>query len=158
MKSFASSVRILTAIATAALCSTSAATTADNKSVFGQPISLKTPITLAEANEAQLKDGSSQEVLIQTEIKTVCQKKGCWMKVSDGKTEMRITFKDYGFFIPKDSGGRKVLAQGQIIEKEESVSDQKHYLKDAGADPALIEKVKTPKLTRSFVASGLQLL
>jgi len=41
-------------------------------------------------------------------VEDVCKMKGCWMKVKtgDGQT-MRVMFKDYGFFVPKDIVGKK---------------------------------------------------
>ena len=55
----------------------------------------------------------SLEVKLFATAKDVCKKKGCWMKVekSDG-TLMRVTFKDYGFFVPKDIAGKNVIIEG----------------------------------------------
>ncbi|MBK6732010.1 MAG: DUF4920 domain-containing protein [Bacteroidetes bacterium] len=39
-------------------------------------------------------------------VTSVCQNKGCWMKLDLGNGEsMRVTFKDYGFFVPKEKQG-----------------------------------------------------
>jgi len=36
-----------------------------------------------------------------------CERKGCWMQLSagEGKQSVRVTFKDYAFFVPLDSKG-----------------------------------------------------
>src|SRR5690606_40565909 len=54
------------------------------------------------------------EVVLVGTILDVCQKKGCWIVVSDGTSQMRVTFRDYSFFLPrseerrvgKECGGR----------------------------------------------------
>lgn len=123
---------------------------------FGAPVTLSETTSLTTA-VGEIEKYRDKDILIEGDVKKVCEKKGCWMQVSDGKTEIRMTFKDYGFFVPKDAIGARVVAQGRVIEKVESVKDQKHYLKDAGAPKDAIEAIKDPKSTKSFVASGLKL-
>lgn len=124
---------------------------------YGAPITLKDKqaLTTVVNENARFKD---QDVLVEASLKQVCQKKGCWAVLSQDGTEVRMTFKDYGFFIPKDSASRLVLAQGRIIEKTLSEKQRRHYLEDAGAPASEIEKIKGSKLEKSFVASGLKYL
>lgn len=137
-----------------ALCHASFAT-ADAPKTYGSPITLKDPISLTDAAKTAA-TYKEREILVNAEIKQVCKEKGCWMAITDGTSEMRVTFKDYAFFVPKNIAGKKVRAQGQLVEKEESVSVQKHYLKDAGASAETIASVKSPKKTVSFIASGVE--
>ena len=101
---------------------------------------------------------TSGDVVVTGEIRKVCQAEGCWMEIAEGNAQARVTFKDHGFVIPKDLAGRKVKAQGRIVEKTETVAQQKHFLKDAGASKTDIAAVKTPRTTKSFVATGVELL
>ncbi len=96
------------------------------------------------------------EILLEGRVVKVCRKKGCWLLLSDGEADVRITFKDYAFFVPKDSAGRKVRAQGALKREELSVKAARHFLKDEGAAAADIAKVKAPVKTWTFVASGLE--
>lgn len=137
-----------------ALSFTSFASHAAKTEKFGTPVTIEKSVSLTEAATQPLK----QEVLINGKIQKVCKEKGCWMNVTDGKTEMRMTFKDYAFFVPKDSDGRSVRAQGWIEEKEESTRTQRHYLKDAGATKEEISAVKGAKRVKSFVASGVEII
>jgi hypothetical protein len=61
-------------------------------------------------------------VLVEGTIADVCTRKGCWLVVSDGKRQMRVTFKDYAFFVPTDSKDRRVLIEGLVqptkVDKE----------------------------------------
>ncbi|MFN3589336.1 MAG: DUF4920 domain-containing protein [Spirosomataceae bacterium] len=118
-------------------------------------------ITTKEAKEAS--SISSQAVgkeavamKVVGEVESVCPMAGCWMKVklANGET-MRVTFKDYGFFVPKDIAGQKVIFEGMAKQKVVSVSDQKHYAEDAGVSRAEIDKIDSDKIELTFVADGV---
>ncbi len=84
-------------------------------------------------------------------VEEVCQAKGCWLKVkNDQGQSIRVTFKDYGFFVPKDIAGRTVILEGQAstVVLEEDVA--KHYADDSGKeyDESMRNEV-------SVVASGV---
>ncbi len=89
-------------------------------------------------------------------VTDVCKSKGCWMKVSlgDGQETM-VTFKDYGFFVPKDIVGKEVVLSGKGFIEKMSVEDQQHFAKDGGASEEEISKITAVKVTRSFIADGV---
>lgn len=100
-----------------------------------------------------------QTVAIEAVTDEVCTKKGCWMTLSSdvlGEETVRVTFKDYGFFVPLDSAGKTARLQGTFEVKETSVADRKHYLEDAGKhDEAAL--VTEPSIEYTFVADGVHL-
>lgn len=89
-------------------------------------------------------------------IVEVCQAKGCWMKLDlgDGQT-MRVTFKDYGFFVPKDSKGREVIIEGVAMKIMTSVEDLQHYATDAGKSAEDIAQITEPQAELAFEAVGV---
>ena len=89
-------------------------------------------------------------------VESVCQAKGCWMmmKTGAGKT-MRVTFRDYGFFVPKDIVGKTVVVDGIAQTSTTSVAQLRHYAEDAGKPKADIEKITKPETDLSFVADGV---
>ncbi len=91
-------------------------------------------------------------------VTEVCKAKGCWMKLrmEDGSKAM-VKFKDYGFFMPKDIEGQKVIVNGKAFVEEMSVEDQKHYAKDAGISEEEIAKITQTKKTYGFEADGVLL-
>jgi Domain of unknown function (DUF4920) len=97
-----------------------------------------------------------EAVKVEGEVESVCQAAGCWMKIkmADGKT-MRVTFKDYGFFVPKDLAGTKVVFEGLPEVKTTSVADLRHYAEDAGKSKEEIAKITEPKVELTFVADGV---
>lgn len=62
-------------------------------------------------------------------IRQVCQKKGCWMEVgaSDKGPGARVTFKDYGFFAPKDAVGQLAKVVGVVKISLLTEDRAKHY-------------------------------
>ncbi len=125
---------------------------------FGTKISPGNPISredLAKKYE-NLKVGDTINVKFSSKINTVCQNKGCWMKVdlADSK-ETFVKFKDYAFFMPLDSKNREIIVNGKAFVSEESIEDQKHYAGDAGKSKSEIDKIITTKKTLSFIADGV---
>ncbi|MCI4668668.1 MAG: DUF4920 domain-containing protein [Bacteroidia bacterium] len=99
----------------------------------------------------------AEGVKLSGSIDKVCQAKGCWMtlKGDDGK-EMRVTFKDYGFFVPKDASGKTAIVEGNMKVDTTSVEDLIHYAIDGGmSEKEAEEKYTEPEMTLSFVASGV---
>ncbi|MBN8826036.1 MULTISPECIES: DUF4920 domain-containing protein [unclassified Spirosoma] len=89
-------------------------------------------------------------------VESVCKVKGCWMKLktADGQT-MRVTFKDYGFFVPKDIEGKTVVVEGLAETTTTPVADLRHYAQDAGKSKEEIEKITQPEKALTFVADGV---
>ena len=103
-----------------------------------------------------MKVGDTMNVKFNSTIQDVCQAKGCWMKldISD-KQQSFVKFKDYAFFMPKDSKGNDVVVNGKAFVTSVSVAEQKHYAEDDGQSKEEIEKITEPKLTYSFLADGV---
>jgi hypothetical protein len=90
-----------------------------------------TPLSLGDL----IKDNDKyldQEVLLATRIAKVCQKKGCFFVATEGAVTARVSFKDYGFFIPTDSGGKDVVLVGTFSRKSVSKEEAEHYATDLG--------------------------
>lgn len=98
----------------------------------------------------------SVQVKLSGTIEDVCQKKGCWMNVSLGEGKsMRVRFKDYAFFVPKDAAGKTVFIEGYAYNDTTSVAELKHYAEDAGKTKAEIAKITEPEVNISFEANGV---
>jgi hypothetical protein len=89
-------------------------------------------------------------------VGSVCEKKGCWMKLAqmDGDGIM-IRFKDYKFFMPLNIVGKDVVLQGEAKKTVISVEMLKHYAEDAGKSKEEIEKITEPKTEIEFIATGV---
>jgi len=131
-----------------------------NYASYGTEIQKESPLSAKEAFEKfnALKPGDSLNLKFTSSIESVCKKKGCWMILQlPEREDVRVTFKDYGFFVPKDSENAEVIVQGKAFLNEISVEDQKHYAEDEGKSETEIAAITAPKLTKAFVATGVLL-
>jgi protein involved in sex pheromone biosynthesis len=104
---------------------------------------------------------SVDNVKVIATVGNVCQVKGCWMDIIDETQEgnkIFVQFKDYGFFMPKDLNGAKVVLAGKAYYEETSVEDLKHFAEDKGASQAEIDAITEPKKELKFLASGVKIL
>lgn len=89
-------------------------------------------------------------------IAKVCQKKGCWMDVDMGNEQtLRVKFKDYAFFVPKDAAGKTTVIEGDAFYDTVSVAELRHYAEDAGQSKEEIEKITAPEISLNFEAKGV---
>jgi hypothetical protein len=78
------------------------------------------------------------------------------MKVQlESNEEVFVRFKDYGFFVPKDAAGKRVVMNGAAFFEEMSVEDQRHYAEDEGASEDELALITSPKKTLRFEADGV---
>jgi hypothetical protein len=92
-------------------------------------------------------------------VNKVCQKKGCWMTMDAGdEGSMMVRFQDYGFFVPKDIGGREVVVNGKAYYQLTSVDDLRHYAEDAGKSAEEVAAITEPKRELHFLAEGVRVL
>lgn len=132
-------------------------TTTEYDTVAGEDFTEDKIFQVAELDEL-MKDNDNLELVIEGKIESCCQKKGCWMKIDKGNGEtMMVTFKDYGFFVPLESGGKTALMKGIAYYDTISVEMLKHYAEDAGKSEEEIALITEPELAISFEASGVKL-
>ena len=121
---------------------------------YGATIDAAGIVSPAEMVSVVEKDGDF-EGKIAGDIKEVCTKKVCWltMDLPNGET-MRVTFKDYEFFVPTTSQGYPVILEGVAVLTETDVETQRHYAEDGGMSKEDIEKITEPKREITFEATG----
>ncbi len=101
----------------------------------------------------------SLETKVTGTVESVCKKKGCWVNiVSEDGREMFVKFKDYGFFLPLDCEGRKVVMEGKAFREVTPVAELQHLAEDGGATKEEMAAITEPKEELKFMASGVVLL
>lgn len=104
-----------------------------------------------------MENSDSISMTLTATIQKTCAVKGCWMQlVTADENPLRVTFKDYGFFVPKTGAEGKVATiQGYCVKQETSVDELRHYAQDAGESDEVIASITAPKMEYNFVASGV---
>ena len=74
-------------------------------------------------------DFEGKDVQVEAKIRKACEKKGCWMELAptDKGPGVRVTFKDYGFFVPLDSAGSTAKVEGTVKVAELAPERAKHF-------------------------------
>jgi len=104
----------------------------------------------------EMKSKDSIDVKLEAKILSVCKKKGCWMDLDLGNgNSMKVRFKDYEFFVPKDADGRMAVVEGRAKLETIDVATLKHYAQDAGKSEDEIAAITEPETAYSFEAFGV---
>lgn len=128
---------------------------AGHASQFGAPISQLEPVPAAVLL-AQPDSYDGRTLVVEGTVKDVCQNKGCWLTIVSGDREMRVRFKDYAFFVPKDCTGSTARLEGTFAIEMVPVDEARHYLEDAGKHEEAA-KITEPIQSYTFMASGVRL-
>lgn len=124
---------------------------------YGDTITTENALTSTQMLEKykEMKAGDTVNVKFIAQVNSVCQKKGCWMRLNLGDKESFVKFKDYGFFMPLDLASEEVIVEGKAFVEETSVEDLKHFALDAGKTQEEIDAITAPEVTYSFLSSGV---
>ena len=98
---------------------------------------------------------NKEEVIFEGTIKEVCQNKGCWMLVTDGSGQIRVDFKNYGFFVPWESEGKRVRVQGKVYRKLVDKNVAQHWAEDQKSPDVRPEEIKEDQLMTLVTASAV---
>ena len=116
----------------------------DEHETFGQPLVVDAEIHSLSEVMGDAEGLVDQRVLVETRVSKVCQKKGCFFIAKDGDTVVRVSFRDYGFFVPTDIGSKTVLLEGSLVKVERSPEKAAHLKEDVGND-LVDDAVRVPK-------------
>jgi hypothetical protein len=111
------------------------------------------PLSQAIANLGE----EEATVLVEGTIEQVCQSKGCWMVVRDGDAEARIRFKDYAFFIPWESHGKRVKMEGALKWDVASEETARHWAEEAGDPNVNLEAIQGDQPYVLLMASAVSI-
>lgn len=125
----------------------------ESHEVFGSPLPEGGEALSIGALVADSEAYEGKSVLVETRIAKVCQKKGCFFIAQDGADSVRVTFEDYGFFIPTDSGGKTVTLAGTFSRKPLDKAEADHVAEDLGEAPA----ENPPAFEYAIVATGVSI-
>lgn len=122
---------------------------------FGAEIDDEGAVSASDAT-GQLGEMDSVNLKVLGTIEKVCQVKGCWMTMGYGEGEsMHVSFRDYGFFVPKDIDGKEAVIDGTLYMETTSVEDLRHYAEDEGKSEEEIAAITEPETRLTFVADGV---
>lgn len=132
-----------------------AAAAQDDLVTRGAAIGDSPQVDLAEALRSVV-SYTDRTVTLEGEVSRVCQMKGCWMELAPAGADrgIRVTFKDYAFFVPTDSSGARARLEGMFEQHTWSKRDADHLIAEG------VALTRNPDGTAnevSFVAQAVEL-
>ena len=126
---------------------------------YGAPLGTSPQVELAQV--LTVPDSyTDKSVTTKGYVRKACTKKGCWMEVAtsdaDDAPAARVTFKDYGFFVPLDSAGSQATLEGQVEIKTVDEGEVEHMEAEGAKFAAKSEDGSAREIR--FVASGVELV
>lgn len=122
---------------------------------YGDSITDENAIPVADLM-AKMEGTDSASVKVEGVVNESCKMKGCWMKMDLGNgEEMRVSFKDYGFFVPKNLDGETAIMEGYAKVTTTDVDMLKHLAHDAGKSEEEIAAITEPEVGITYVATGV---
>ncbi len=121
----------------------------------GAPVSAGPAIAVTQL-VASARSYTARSVIVEGMITRECTEKGCWMQVapSADANGMRVTFKDYGFFIPQSMVGRRARMEGMTKVTTHSKAAADHLI---GEGAQLQRNADGTATEVQFVANGVEL-
>ena len=125
---------------------------------FGAPITPAPELQLADVLKTpeQYRD---QTITVEGHVRSACTRRGCWMEVAESadpaQPGCRVTFKDYGFFVPTDSAGSRAKVQGTFGVNTLPAERVAHLESEGGQFPHKNADGSVNELR--LVASGVEL-
>jgi hypothetical protein len=126
------------------------------REVYGRVPTIATPTPLAAIVRDPAKF-ADRPVRVDGMVSGVCQRKGCWMTLRDGGDQVRVRFRDYGFFVPLDASGRTAAVEGTARVEVTSESLRRHLAEDAGKPAAEVAKITGDETVVQIVADAVEL-
>jgi len=121
---------------------------------FGKPLAGLAPVPLADLLKRP-EAHAGKTIHTEGTVFEVCQQKGCWMTIGDGQESIRVTFENYGFFVPKDAAGATATLEGLFTVETIPEATAKHYAAETpGGKP---DSIHGDQKELSFVATGVRL-
>lgn len=147
---------LLAVAACTAIAQTPATGTTAEYASYGDAMTPDGALSMADFEKAAA-GVDSLSAKVRAEIQASCAKKGCWMdvKMADGST-MKVRFRDYAFFVPKQGlEGKEAVMQGRAKKEVTDVAMLRHYAEDAGKSKEEIEAINKPEVSWQFEADGV---
>jgi hypothetical protein len=123
--------------------------------VRGEKIDKAANVKLAELLRSP-ESQNGKAVVVEGKVRRACERMGCWMELADTEQGpgVRVTFKDYGFFVPVDSAGAKAKVAGTVKVVELSEATAGHYQSEGGQ---VAKDAKGKRREVQLVATGVEL-
>jgi hypothetical protein len=117
---------------------------------YGEPMKLADADTIGVASVlAEPDQYAGKYVRVSGVVDSVCESKGCWMRIGDGRMDdtlfIKFTCPVEGRLIPLEAVGHNAVVEGELKVEDQSEAEARHYAEDAGKSADEIAKIVGPQ-------------
>jgi len=129
----------------------------DDGMVYGNDLSSDMQAIVITDLLSKPQDYEGKTVKLNGTITDVCQTMGCWLMLSDGTSEIRVTTL-HKFFMPKDCAKSKAVVDGTFKVTEISEEHAKKMNEESQNPKVKTEDIKGPQKVYTLEATGVKIL
>jgi hypothetical protein len=104
--------------------------------IYGEPLGEKGEAVTLATLLAGGEHYAGRAVTVEGLVRRACTRRGCWMELAPSADKAqagcRVTFKNYGFFVPTDSAGAHARVQG-VVDVSQVAAPVVRHLEEEGA-------------------------
>ena len=89
-------------------------------------------------------------------VSDVCQKKGCWLVLSEGENHMRVLMKDHSFAVNMKGTGFLCDIEGTVVAEKPNPDATAHY-ESEGQEGAPVPEKGDTEVTYRLIASSVRM-
>ena len=135
--------------------------------IYGDPIDLAGEAVEVQDVLAEPSAFAGKTVLIRGTIESVCQTRGCWVRLMPAGEKaasltpgmdnafIKLVCEQAGQLVPADSAGAVALVRGEVTVEEIDEATARHYAQDAGASEDEVAKIVGPQKTVRVSSPGV---
>jgi hypothetical protein len=137
-------------------CNQFSKNTSDGGKMLGEQFYTTKAIPVTQMVQ-QMNGVSKKDFTISGRVTEVCKSEWCWVNLDAGNgKEVNVDTKKTILF-PHDIVGKEIIANGYAFMDTTSVEQLKSDAKDDGKSQAEIDKITTPEIDVSFIATGVKI-
>jgi hypothetical protein len=129
----------------------------DDGMIYGNDLSSELQTVQLSDLLAKPQDYEGKTVKLSGTVTDVCQMMGCWLMLSDGTNEIRVTTL-HKFFMPKDCAKSKAVVDGTFKMTEISEEHAKKMNDESQNPKVKTEDIKGPQKVYTLEATGVKIL
>jgi hypothetical protein len=123
---------------------------------YGEPVKVDGATVSVKTILADVSAYEGKPIRVEGAVSKVCERKGCWMEMSDGDKALFVKFTCPvdGRLIPMDAVGKRAVVQGELKIKEISEADARHLAEEGGKTPEQVAKIVGPQKQITLASPG----
>ena len=123
---------------------------------FGESFTTEDSTALASVLDSP-ENFQGQTIRTEGRISDVCQAMGCWLVLADGERTIRITAKDHGFGVDKDTTGMWGDLEGVVTRRELDPERVEHLRSESENQEAMPENNAEGGVIYEIEASAIRI-